>query len=301
MSGRPYCQIRSRETQANFHRLSLVRRMAAFAVVSVWRRIRQRAWRRNLSTMQHKNGKTKEIWGRQFSVVKHGLDEHEVFSFVGTLIDRNNEYAEKLEHLDSLVKLAENTIVEADQEAERIRTQVLERADEEARAVLARAGEDAKAQAQVILSDAEEAAAVQAAKILAEAEREAQEKIAAAQQLSRDIISSAEEEAKQEAGAIRQQAVAHVQDSRQRARAFLAKSREVAVSDIRAKFEAAFQEMLSAWSNADADFEEEQSPAADYTMDAPPADTSSPDAESPAQVGGIGGAIRSALFGGKRT
>jgi len=251
--------------------------------------------------MQHKNGKTKEIWGRQFSVVKHGLDEREVFSFVGTLIDRNNEYAEKLEHVDSLVKLAESTIVEADQEAERIRLQALERADEEARAILARSEEDAKAQAQAVLSDAEEAAAMQAAKILAEAEREAQEKLAAAQQLSKDIISSAEEEARQDAKAIRQQAVTHVQAARQRAREFLARSREVAVSDIRAKFEAAFQEMVSAWSNADAGLEEGPPPAAEHTIDPSPGDTPAADTKSPTQSRGIGGAIRSALFGGKGT
>ncbi len=251
--------------------------------------------------MQHKNGKTREIWGRHFSVVKQGLDEREVFSFVGTLIERNNEYAEKLEHVDSLVKLAENTIIEADQEAERIRLQALERAGEEARAILARSGEDARSQAQTVLSDAEEAAAVQAATILADAERQAQEKLAAAQQLSREIISSAEEEARQQAGAIRQQAVAHVQATRQRARAFLARSREVAVSDIRARFEAAFQEILSDWSNTDAGFEEEQAPGADRPMDASPGDTTSADAGSSAQAGRIGGAIRSALFGGKRT
>ena len=91
------------------------------------------------------NGKTREIWGREFQLVKQGLDEREVFSFVGGLIDRNNEYSEKLEHLDSLVKLGENTIIEADQEAERIRQQACDNANKEAEAILAQAEEEARA------------------------------------------------------------------------------------------------------------------------------------------------------------
>jgi hypothetical protein len=43
--------------------------------------------------MGTQSDKVKELWGRNFKIVKNGLDEAEVFSFVGNLIDQNNEYA----------------------------------------------------------------------------------------------------------------------------------------------------------------------------------------------------------------
>ena len=47
----------------------------------------------------------RDLWGRKFKIVKNGLDEAEVLSFIGGLIDQNNALASKLEHLDSLTKL----------------------------------------------------------------------------------------------------------------------------------------------------------------------------------------------------
>ena len=47
--------------------------------------------------------KEKELWGRRFKIVKNGLDETEVYSFVDSLTNQYSNLAKQLEHLDSLV------------------------------------------------------------------------------------------------------------------------------------------------------------------------------------------------------
>lgn len=49
--------------------------------------------------MQTTSDKLKEIWGQKFRLVKNGLDEAEVASFISTLTRQKNELADKLEHL----------------------------------------------------------------------------------------------------------------------------------------------------------------------------------------------------------
>jgi F0F1-type ATP synthase membrane subunit b/b' len=46
-------------------------------------------------------GKKKELWGRTFNVVKHGLDEEEVSVFVDSLGGPGVDMGQKLEHLES--------------------------------------------------------------------------------------------------------------------------------------------------------------------------------------------------------
>ncbi len=250
--------------------------------------------------MQGKNGKTREIWGREFTLVRHGLDEQEVFSFVRGLIDRNNEYAEKLDHLDSLVKLGENTIIEADEEAERIRAHAQGIAEEEARATVLRAEEDARARAERILADAEEEAALKADRIIAEADETAREKLAAAQELAQNIVKSAEDEARQQMKAIRDQTAAQVQAARQRARELLSKSRTVAVNEITAKFEAAYQDTVAGWVASDTHTGGDPAPDTAQPVDESPTDASATTTQPPAQTARIGRSIRRALPGGKK-
>ena len=45
----------------------------------------------------------KELWGHKFKIVKNGLDEAEVYSFVDSLTNQYGNLAKQLEHLDSLV------------------------------------------------------------------------------------------------------------------------------------------------------------------------------------------------------
>lgn len=46
-------------------------------------------------------GKNKELWGRTFSIVKHGLDENEVSAYVESLGGPGADMDQKLEHLES--------------------------------------------------------------------------------------------------------------------------------------------------------------------------------------------------------
>lgn len=242
------------------------------------------------------NGKTTEIWGREFQLVNHGLDQREVFSFVGGLIDRNNEYSEKLEHLDSLVKLGEDTIIEADQEAERIRQQACDSANVEAEAIIARTEEEARVLSDRLLAEAEQASALQAGQIISEATEAAQQKLTAAHLLAEDIMSSAEANARQETATIREKANEQAQETRAKARRLLARSRQVAERNITAKFQAAYDDMVSTWATPDAETNEHSPSTAD--QDAHEITTQD---GLPAQTGRVGRAIRKTLLRGERT
>ena len=132
--------------------------------------------------MDTSNGKTKDLWGRKFKIVKNGLDEAEVFSFIGALIDQNNTLSSKLEHLDSLTKLAERTVIEANKQAQSTKKEIEEKAN---------------AGAASIISEAEEKARKDTERILAEYEQKAkqitQEKISAVEQQTQLILKEAEE------------------------------------------------------------------------------------------------------------
>ena len=91
-----------------------------------------------------KNGQQKELFGRTFKIVKNGLDEAEIVSFLGGLIEQNTNLVAKLEHLDSLNKLAENKVIEAQNEAERIRSEIEQNAKDTASAIIAEAKEAAE-------------------------------------------------------------------------------------------------------------------------------------------------------------
>lgn len=47
--------------------------------------------------------KEKEFWGRKFKIVKNGLDEAEVYSFIDSLTNQYGNLTKQLEHLDSVV------------------------------------------------------------------------------------------------------------------------------------------------------------------------------------------------------
>ncbi len=66
----------------------------------------------------------KQLWGRDFEIVKEGLDESQVASVVTELIGERDMLLQRQEHLLSLTKLAERTIAEADKLAEDIKREV---------------------------------------------------------------------------------------------------------------------------------------------------------------------------------
>lgn len=139
--------------------------------------------------------KHKELWGRKFRIVKNGLDESDVASFIDTLrgpdfdldgrlerldsliaslTEKYGELAgrfdladseagpsegdadcpgwEKLQHLDSLTRFAQRTIVEADKEAEKIKAE----AEEKAQSILEQARARAEQEALLVKQEVEQ-------------------------------------------------------------------------------------------------------------------------------------------------
>lgn len=84
-----------------------------------------------------------ELWGYEFKKAGEGLDQGQVESFIEELMKKHEALLKRTEHLTSLTKLAEKTIVEADTVAKQVRSEAEERAKAEAQAILAEAEEKA--------------------------------------------------------------------------------------------------------------------------------------------------------------
>ena len=109
--------------------------------------------------MDASKGNVSELWQQKFKIVKKGLDQAQVFSFISNLIDQNNELASKVEHIDSLKKLAEKTIIEADKYAEGIKIEIEEEANAKAASIISEAEEKSKAEAERIIAEAQQSRA----------------------------------------------------------------------------------------------------------------------------------------------
>jgi len=112
-----------------------------------------------------------ELWGHEFKKAAEGLDRAEVVSFVTELIKKNEALLKRAEHLASLTKLAEKTIIDADNVAKQVQDEAEEQAKAEAKKILSGAEE----QAQKIIEE-------KRAEALARANREAETIKAKAQQ-----------------------------------------------------------------------------------------------------------------------
>ena len=85
-----------------------------------------------------------ELWGREFDLAKNGLNEAQIVPFVNELIGERDQLVQSMEHLSSLTKLAEKTIVEADSLAEEIKKEAVDQTKAEATAIMAKAEEQAQ-------------------------------------------------------------------------------------------------------------------------------------------------------------
>jgi len=145
-----------------------------------------------------------ELWGHEFSLARNGLDEAQVVPFVNELISERDLLLQRVEHLSTLTKLAEKTIVEADRLAEEIKKEAVDEAKSEAEAILAKADEQAQQlvkekRTEIITTATEEAEAIKT-----NAEREVELLIAqqrgriqpeirnVAQQLYKELLSQIE-------------------------------------------------------------------------------------------------------------
>lgn len=117
------------------------------------------------------NSDVVELWEHDFAIVRNGLDEEQVISFVNELISQRGTFLQRQEHLSSLTKLAERIAAEADNMAKQTKEEAVEQAKAETTAILAKAEE----QAQQMIEE-------KRAEVIAMADREAESIRANAQQ-----------------------------------------------------------------------------------------------------------------------
>ena len=139
-----------------------------------------------------------ELWGREFNIVKNGLSEAQVVSFVNELVKDHDLLIQRQEHLGALTKLAERTVTEAGKVAEEIKQEAAGQARAEAARIMVDAEEKAKTEAAKIIGEAE----VQAKQVIKEKEAQI---MAAATEQAESMKSGAERLAEE----IRREAEAH--------------------------------------------------------------------------------------------
>jgi vacuolar-type H+-ATPase subunit E/Vma4 len=125
----------------------------------------------------------RQLWGRDFDIVKEGLDESQVAMFITELIGERDELLQRQDHLASLTKLAERTVAEADKLAADIRKEIEEESQSQAAMILAKAEKEAQ-----------ELMEQKRAEILDVANKEAQEVRNRAQQEAAAIKAQAQQE-----------------------------------------------------------------------------------------------------------
>jgi vacuolar-type H+-ATPase subunit H len=201
-------------------------------------------------TMQATSDKVKEMGGQRFRIVKNGLDEAEVSSFISTLIQQNNELINKVEHLNALTKLAESTVVEAEKQANSIKMQTEEEAKAQAASIIAAAEEQAKSEADKIIAESKQRAEEVAQARVSLAERQAEETIKNAEARAGNVKRVAEEEASrivaEATGNAKKEALLIAQQSNQ----LLMRSRKMAEREIAEKFKKVCEELLSGVSDS---------------------------------------------------
>jgi F0F1-type ATP synthase membrane subunit b/b' len=120
-----------------------------------------------------KNGVV-ELWGHQFKKAGEGLDKAEVESFVDDLMKKHEALLKRADHLSSLTKLAEKTIVEADSVAQQIQEEATNKAKDEAKAILASAEEQGQELIEAKRAEAQARANREAEDIKAKAQQQAE-------------------------------------------------------------------------------------------------------------------------------
>jgi len=113
------------------------------------------------------------LGGCEFTRVKNGLDEAQVAPFIEGLTKERDKLAQSQDHIASLNRLAELTVVEADKLATQIKTETEEQAKAEGTAIIDKAKEQARQMAEQKIAEAVGIANEKAKAIQAKAEEEA--------------------------------------------------------------------------------------------------------------------------------
>jgi len=200
--------------------------------------------------MQATSDKVKEMGGQRFRIVKNGLNEAEVSSFISTLTRQNDELVNKVEHLSALTKLAESTVVEAENQAKSIRMQVEEEAKAQAASIVAAAEEQAKLEADKIIAKSKQRAEEVAQIRVAKAERQAEEMIKNAEARADNVRQVAEKEASRIVAEATENAKKEALLIAQQSNQLLMRSRKMAEHEIAEKFKKVCEELLSSVSDS---------------------------------------------------
>jgi F0F1-type ATP synthase membrane subunit b/b' len=147
-----------------------------------------------------------ELWGREFNIVKNGLSEAQVVSFVNELVKDHDLLMQRQEHLSALTKLAERTVTEAGKVAEEIKQEAMGQARVEAARIVVDAEEKAKTEAAKIVAAAEvqaqQVSKEKEAQVMAAATEQAEAIKSGAERLAEEIRREAEVNARIEASRI---------------------------------------------------------------------------------------------------
>ena len=200
--------------------------------------------------MQATSDKVKEMGGQRFRIVKNGLNEAEVSSFISTLTRQNDELVNKVEHLSALTKLAESTVVEAENQAKSIRMQVEEEAKAQAASIVAAAEEQAKLEADKIIAKSKQRTEEVAQARVAKAERQAEEMIKNAEARADNVRQVAEKEASRIVAEATENAKKEALLIAQQSNQLLMRSRKMAEHEIAEKFKKVCEELLSSVSDS---------------------------------------------------
>lgn len=188
--------------------------------------------------------KVKEIEGQKFRIVKNGLDEAEVSSFISSLVQQNTELANKLEHLSVLTKLAESTVVEAENQAKIIKMRADEEVKAQAASIIASAGEQAKLEADKIIAESKQQAEEAAQAKLASAERQSQQTLKDAEISADNVKRATKEDASRLVAEATENARKEALVITQQANQLLTRSRKVAELEIAKKLKKVCDELL---------------------------------------------------------
>lgn len=156
-----------------------------------------------------------------------GIDEAVLF-FVSGLMDQNAELAGKLELIESVKGLAEETLAEAQKAAEVIKAEAEKGAHKKAREVVSKAEAEAEAAVQEIVAKARERAEAEANDIITEARRRSE----AMERKGYQVLREADDKASKIVAEAKRRADDEAEVIRREAEQILAASKKAAESDI---------------------------------------------------------------------
>jgi vacuolar-type H+-ATPase subunit H len=106
--------------------------------------------------MDTDKGDLKHVAIPDFLTAESELDPDELRSFIISLVDQNAELGRKLEELNSVIKLSENTLIEVRKQAERIAGEIVKEANNKASAIISEAQKKGKLEADRIEAEAKQ-------------------------------------------------------------------------------------------------------------------------------------------------